>query len=116
MRRKGGRNLGLRVTGVPRRVPRRRGRGPRGRDGADGAGDEAAVRDGVAFAEEVRPPAAREAPLAAAAGGARRVRRREEGDNGAAERARANTVGQAELRGRTVAGAPAPRPRHRVCA
>lgn len=103
----GGRNLGLRVPGAPHRVPRRRGRAPGGRDGAYGAGDEAAVRDGVAVAEEVRHASAGEAPGGAAAAGRaglpRRRRRREEREDGGAERARARAVGQAELRGSPAA-------------
>ena len=112
-------DLGLRVAGVPRGVARRRGRGGRLLEGADGAGDEAAVRDGVAGAEEVRPAAAREAPggrraAAGGAGGARSWRRGrgQEGEDRVAEPAGAGPVGQAELRAASER-ATAP-PRHGV--
>lgn len=106
------------MPGVPRRVPRRRGRGPGGRNGANGAGDEAAIRYGVSVAEEVSPSATREAPGGrAAAGGAGGIglrRRRQEGDDNATERAGAGAISQAELRGRAAAVSPAALARHRA--
>lgn len=100
------------MPGIPRRVPRRRRRGcgPGRRDGADTAGDEAAVRDRVPFAEEVLPAAAQEATGASAAGGAgcaRRRRRREEREDGVAESARDCAVGLVKLQGHLAAGATA---------
>ena len=103
------------MPGVPWGVPRRQGRGRRGLDGADGAGDEAAVRDGVTVAEEVRPAAAREAPGGRAAvdgaGGAGGRGRGQEREDRAAERAGAGAVGQAELWAAAECATAAP-PRH----